>query len=52
LNCFDYQNECGYEFGGFVKVPLREWPSYMFNEFYLLNQGNAILNSSSVFVLT
>jgi hypothetical protein len=24
LNCFIYQNECGFEFGGYIKISLGE----------------------------
>jgi hypothetical protein len=52
LNCFYYQNECGYEFGGYVKVPLRARSSYTLNGFQLLDQEHAILGESICFVLT
>ena len=50
LNCFDYQNECGYEFGGYVKVPLGERSSYTLNEFQLLDQGHAIWGRKALYL--
>ena len=43
LNCFNYQNTCGDEFGGCIKIPLGERSRYTFNDFWLLEQGHAIL---------
>ena len=41
--CFNYQNTCGYEFSGYIKIPLGERSSYSFNDVWLLGQGYVIL---------
>lgn len=46
MNCFIYQNEFGFEFGSYIKIPLGERSSKMFNDFQLLDQGFVILEES------
>ena len=36
FNCFDYQSECNYEFGGCVEVNMGERSGNTLNEFWLL----------------
>jgi hypothetical protein len=51
LNYFHYQDEYDYEFGGYIKIPLGERSSYIFNDFQLLDQGHIILvEHLSIFV--
>jgi hypothetical protein len=43
FNCFTYQNERDYEFGGFIIIPMGERSSYNFNNLWLLDQEHATL---------
>jgi hypothetical protein len=51
LICFDYQNDWGNDFAGYVKVLLGERSSYTLNEFRLLDQGHAILEEKLCFCI-
>jgi hypothetical protein len=42
LNCFIFQDECDFEVGGHIKIPLAKRSSQTFNDFQLLDKGLVI----------